>query len=489
MDLVLYGNWRSSCSQRVAIGLRLKHLPFRYQAVDLDAREQEGEAFLALHGGAQVPVLVADGVAMGQSLAILEWLEERWPGRGLPLLGTTATERQRAREIALVVTSQIQPFQLPGATRRRLQASLGLDGDPARAQELCRTFSQRHLEACLPPLEELVAAASDGPFALGEAPGLADCCLVPQLISAAALGVDVNRFSCLSRLYAASLTLEAFRASHPSRQPDAPGNHPEWTAAASRRNYPLREAAQHQTRSASQGGAIPAEVLRAKEPDVATTTYLLTEANAPIPALDWVRAETCRLFGPHATKMTPVDGCLLLRWLVTLQRARLVLEVGVFTGSSSLALASGLEPGGQLIGFDVDAQTTAIAREAWQRAGLADRVSLRLEDATLALPALAADPAMAGAVDLAYVDGSNSQYQTYWQALMALLRPGGLVVFDNTLWKGRVADPACREPQVGQLRDLLSRLRLDPRLEVCTLSLGDGITLVQLVEDSAVIKR
>lgn len=222
-ELVLHANWRSSSSQRVAIGLRLKQLPFRYVAVDLEGREQEGEAFRALHPGAQVPVLVADGVAMGQSLAILEWLEERWPERGQPLLAADPEQRRQARQIAQLIASLLQPFQLPGATRRRLLRHLLPAADPARAQELCRAFSRDHLEQGLATLEALVAAAGPGPFAVGDGPGLADCCIVPQLIAAAGLGVDGNRYPRLSRLYDSCQQLEAFRASHPSQQPDAPG--------------------------------------------------------------------------------------------------------------------------------------------------------------------------------------------------------------------------------------------------------------------------
>lgn len=471
-ELVLHANWRSSSSQRVAIGLRLKQLPFRYVAVDLDAREQEGEAFRALHPGAQVPVLVADGVAMGQSLAILEWLEERWPDRGVPLLSGDPQTRWRARQIAQLIASLLQPFQLPGATRRRLLQHLAAELEPPQAAARCRAFSREHLERGLATVEQLVAAAGDGPFAVGAAPGLADCCIVPQLISAAGLGVDVNRFGRLSQLYERCQGLDAFRASHPSRQPDAPaaGAAPAGAAA------PVGATA---AAGVTAAGAGPAQLLRAKEPAAATGAFLLERANAPIPELAWVRQETARLFGPLATKMTALDVCLLLRWLVGQLQARLVVEVGVFSGSSSLALASGLAPGGLLIGFDPATDTTAIARQAWRRAGLAERISLRHEDAALGVPALAGEAAVAGRVDLAYVDGCNSQYRRNYDDLLPLLRPGGVIAFDNTLWKGGVADPACTDPLALHLRELIEALRCDPRVHSCSLSLGDGLTLVR----------
>lgn len=223
------------------------------------------------------------------------------------------------------------------------------------------------------------------------------------------------------------------------------------------------------------------DLLRAKEPAAATTAFLLERANPPIPQLAWVRQETARLFGPLATKMSPADGCLLLRWLVGQLQARLVVEVGVFSGSSSLAIASALAEGGRLIAFDTATDTTAIARQAWQRAGLSGRISLHLQDAALGLPALAQDPSVAGAVDLAYVDGCNTQYRRNYEDLLPLLRPGGVIVLDNTLWKGGVADPACSDPQALHLRELLEALARDPRVECCTLSLGDGLTLARRI--------
>lgn len=88
---------------------------------------------------------------------------------------------------------------------------------------------------------------------------------------------------------------------------------------------------------------------------------------------------------------------------------------------------------------------------------------------------------MAGAVDLAYVDGCNSQYRRNYEDLLPLLRPGGVIVLDNTLWKGNVADPACSDPQALHLRELLEALAQDPRVECCTLRLGDGLTLARRI--------
>lgn len=455
--LVLHANQRSSSSQRVRIGLRLKQLPFSEVSVDLDGRQQEGEAYRRLHPIGQVPVLVADGVILGQSLAILEWLEERWPSRGSALLPADLLQRQRAREIALVITSLIQPFQLPGATRRSLLLHLGMEADPAAAQALLQRFSGAHLERTLAQLDTLVAPGC-GRFCVGDAPSLADCCLVPQLQAAARLGVDVNRYHHLAGVYEHCRDLEAFCAPPPPAA-QAPGQ----AAAAG---------------MAASGAELPAAVvLRRKEPEAAVVAYLLEEANAPIPELEAVRQESCRLFAPQATKMTPVDVCLLLGWLVRSLGVRLAVEVGVFTGSSSLALAANLPPDGRLIAFDVDAETAAVAQAAWQRARLSERIELRLEDAGSGLARLAGEAGIAGQVDLVFIDGPNESYAAHAEALLPLLRPGGLLVFDNTLWKGEVLKAASDDPRATALRRLNRQLRDDPRVHSCTISLGDGLGL------------
>ena len=462
-QLVLHANWRSSSSQRVRIGLRLKQLPFREVTVDLDGREQEGEAYRRLHPIGQVPLLVADGVILGQSLAILEWLQECWPDRGAALLPADPLQRQRAREIALVVTSLIQPFQLPGATRRSLVQHLGLEADPAATQALLQRFSGAHLERTLAQLDALVAPGS-GCFCVGDAPSLADCCVVPQLKAAARLGVDVNRFHHLARVYEHCRDLEAFRA------PLSP-------AAPQPQAAPAQAQPAGAGEEASGAELSPAIVLRRKEPEAAVVAYLLEEANAPIAELEAVRQESCRLFAPQATKMTPVDVCLLLGWLVRSLGVKLAVEVGVFTGSSSLALAANLPPDGRLIAFDVDGETAAVAQAAWQRAALSERIELRLEDAGPGLAHLATESGIAGQVDLAFIDGPNEAYAAHAEALLPLLRPGGLLVFDNTLWKGEVLRAASDDPRAQALRRLNRQLRDDPRLHSCTLSLGDGLSL------------
>lgn len=213
MNLRLYGYWRSSSSWRVRIGLALKDLSYEYVALDLLEQEQFREEHRARNPMGQVPVLEAsDGgrvVRLVQSMAILEWLEERHPSP--PLLPPDAPGRARVRALAELVNSGIQPMQ-NAVVLRTLKRRL-----PGYEQEWAASFIARGLEA----LEPLTAAGA-GRFSHGDAPGLADCYLVPQLYNARRYGVDVSPFPTLRRIEEACGALPAFQAAHPDRQPDAP---------------------------------------------------------------------------------------------------------------------------------------------------------------------------------------------------------------------------------------------------------------------------
>jgi maleylacetoacetate isomerase len=467
---VLYGNWRSSSSHRVHIALLLKGIDFRYVPVDLAAREQEGAAFRAVHPGAQVPVLVVGDEVLTQSTAILEALDELFPDAGPRLMPEGALARARVREVVQLVNSGMQPFQLPGAARRRMVARFGLDAHALGADGACRAFTAEHLAATLTELDRLVARTA-GPFAVGAAPTLADCVVVPQLNAAVQFGIDVNGYAALSKVYERCAALPAFRDSHPSAYPDAPARSAAGAAPAPAASTPAAPAGAADT--------VVTASMAYKEPDAATLRYLADIANDPIPAIDRVREEAFRLFGPVATKASGFEVCLFLRWLAAALQARRVIEVGVFTGSSSLALLAGMPADGRLTAFDVSPDYTAVARAAWAAAGWSDRVDLRLVDASVGLPALAAEPGMPGSIDLAYVDGLNTQYQQNHEDLLPLIRPGGVIVYDNVLWKGRVASPgAGDDAQTIHLRELNARLRVDARVSSTVLSLGDGLALV-----------
>ncbi len=213
MTLRLYSYWRSSSAWRVRIGLALKGLAYEYRAVNLLAQEQFGPAHLARNPAAQVPVLEVeeDGrvVHLAQSMAILEWLEERHPSP--PLLPPDAWARARVRALAELVNSGIQPLQNAIVLRTLKERWPGYE------KEWAARFIARGLDA----LEPLVAAGA-GRFAHGDAPGLAECYLVPQLYNARRFGVDVAPYPTLRRVEEVCAALPPFQAAHPDRQPDAP---------------------------------------------------------------------------------------------------------------------------------------------------------------------------------------------------------------------------------------------------------------------------
>jgi maleylpyruvate isomerase len=213
MRLLLHGYWRSSSSWRVRIGLHLKGLAFEYRAVNLLAGEQFAEEHRARNAMSQVPVLeVEEGGAtlrLGQSMAILEWLEERFPSP--PLLPRDPAGRARVRMLAEHVNSGIQPYQ-NAATLKWIRERLPDDD---------RAWAAHWIGRGLAALEE-EASAHAGRFSHGDTVTLADLYLVPQLHGARRFGVDLARFPTLLRIEAGCCGLEAFARSEPERQPDAP---------------------------------------------------------------------------------------------------------------------------------------------------------------------------------------------------------------------------------------------------------------------------
>jgi caffeoyl-CoA O-methyltransferase len=158
--------------------------------------------------------------------------------------------------------------------------------------------------------------------------------------------------------------------------------------------------------------------------------------------------------------------------------ARRALEIGTFTGYSALAVAAALPADGRLIACDVSEEWTAIGRRHWQEAGVADRIDLRIGPALQTLDGLLAD-GEAGGFDFAFIDADKSNYDGYYEAVLRLLRPGGLVALDNTLWSGKVADPAVDDPDTNALRAINLKIRDDARVDACLLTIGDGVMLAR----------
>lgn len=204
----LYGYWRSSSSWRVRIALHFKGVAYENVPVNLLEGEQHGEAHRRVNALRQVPALeLDDGRVLTQSLAILEWLEETRPSP--PLLPDDPWDRAQARRLAEIVNAGIQPIQ-NFAVLRQLE---GLGVDP---RSWSASFIARGLSAL-----EAAAEETAGAFLVGDRPSFADVCLVPQLYNARRFEVALERYARLLDVEARALELEAFRAAHPDRQPDA----------------------------------------------------------------------------------------------------------------------------------------------------------------------------------------------------------------------------------------------------------------------------
>ena len=191
-------------------------------------------------------------------------------------------------------------------------------------------------------------------------------------------------------------------------------------------------------------------------------------------ARDLRAATTAQVF-EHNMCASPEQG-QLLAFLVGLTRATTVLEVGIFTGYSTLAMARALPPGGRLIACDFNDEWAAIGAPFWEKAGVADRIRLELRPAILTLDAMLADGA-AGTVDLAFIDADKEGYPLYYERCLELLRPGGLMVVDNVLLTGDVARRHISDPETESMRGLNSAIRDDERVELSLLPVFDGVTL------------
>jgi caffeoyl-CoA O-methyltransferase len=209
--------------------------------------------------------------------------------------------------------------------------------------------------------------------------------------------------------------------------------------------------------------------------DPAVSDYLLTHCTPPDALLRELAAETARAFpGPAGMQVSHDEG-ELLTMLTRLVGARRAVEVGVFTGYSSICIARGMPADGHLLACDVSEQWTSVARSYWKRAGLEDRIELRLGPALDTLRALPAEPVL----DLAFIDADKGNYPLYYEELIVRLRPGGLIILDNVLRGGEVADPAAQDGGTVAMRRLNDLIAGDGRAESVMLPVRDGVTLVR----------
>ncbi len=179
---------------------------------------------------------------------------------------------------------------------------------------------------------------------------------------------------------------------------------------------------------------------------------------------------------PHASMQISPEQGQFLHLVARLAGARKTLEVGVFMGYSSAWVALALPPGGRLIACDTSEEYTGRARRTWREAGVEDRVDLRLAPALDTLNTIVAD-GQAGSFDFAFIDADKANYWNYYERALTLLRPGGLIAADNTLWHGRVIDAGDCDPDTEAVREFNRKLHADPRVAITLVPLGDGLTL------------
>lgn len=204
--------------------------------------------------------------------------------------------------------------------------------------------------------------------------------------------------------------------------------------------------------------------------------YLLDVSVDEPPLLARLREETSKL--PGARMQIGPDQGAFMHWLAGLIGARRAIEVGTFTGYSSLSVARALPADGRLVCCDVSEDYTRIARRYWAEAGLADRIELRIAPAVETLAALLREGG-AGSYDFAFIDADKPSYDAYYERCLELVRQGGVIVIDNVLWSGKVADPSTDDPSTAALRALNRKIGQDPRVAACMIPVGDGLTLAR----------
>jgi caffeoyl-CoA O-methyltransferase len=189
-----------------------------------------------------------------------------------------------------------------------------------------------------------------------------------------------------------------------------------------------------------------------------------------------LREETATM--PSAGLQIPPDQGQLMGILVKLTGAKRCLEVGVYTGYSALSVALALPDDGRIVACDVNEEFTAVARRHWERAGVADKIELHLRPATETLDQLLAE-GRAGTFDLAFIDADKSNYASYYERALELLRPGGAILIDNVLWHGKIIDDEAQDPDTLALRELNRELRDDARIDLALIPIGDGVTVAR----------
>jgi len=210
--------------------------------------------------------------------------------------------------------------------------------------------------------------------------------------------------------------------------------------------------------------------------DDALYDYILRVSLRESDVLSRLRAETRAL--PDARMQISPEQGQLMTLLARLIGATRAIEIGIYTGCSTICVASALPPTGTLVACDMSEEWTAIARRYWAEAGVADRIDLRLAPALDTLDALIAEGG-AGTYDLVFIDADKREYADYYERALTLLRPGGLICVDNVLWGGSVVDPAKQSDDTKAIHAFNETLHADDRIELSLVPIGDGLTLAR----------
>jgi caffeoyl-CoA O-methyltransferase len=202
--------------------------------------------------------------------------------------------------------------------------------------------------------------------------------------------------------------------------------------------------------------------------------YILDHSSTIDDVRQRLAAETAEL-GPISMMQIAPEQSLFTTLLTRAMGVRRAVEVGTFTGMSSLSIALGMPPDGRLLCCDVSEEWTAVAKRYWAEAGVADRIELRIAPAADTLRALPPDPVF----DLAFIDADKTGYITYWDEIVPRLRPGGVLLIDNVLQMGRIVDPAAEGESIVAMRTFNIHAAADARVELVMLPIGDGLTMAR----------
>ena len=202
--------------------------------------------------------------------------------------------------------------------------------------------------------------------------------------------------------------------------------------------------------------------------------YLVAHGAPPDPVLRELAEETVRLGPISMMQIAPEQGAFMTL-LTRAIGARRAVEVGTFTGYSALCIARGLPDDGQLLACDVSDEWTSIGRRYWERAGVSKKIDLRLGPGVETLRSLPPEPAF----ELGFIDADKASYPAYYEEILKRLRPNGLILVDNVLWMGRVADPAADDENTRAIRAFNDLVAADRRVECVMLAVSDGLTILR----------